>query len=152
MTNPYVEGAKVLLQEHSVNDIAVVVIPSRLVPHSIEARLYLLQSCIGVPESRIFTYVPPDEVSHKRYKPDGTAWPYREEKIPIVRDPRLTYIVLDDILDTGRTLQRAAVRLEEQGVHPDNIWFFGCVVDEGCFNVLDKAKPLIAHLKPLNQS
>ena len=150
MPRPYEQGLNVLLRDHTLADLVMVNILSRLQPHTSSAILRHLSSKVLVPEDRVLTYVPPEEVSHTRFDANGKIISPREEKIPKIPSPGLVYIVIDHALDTGKTLQRAVARLVDQGADLDKIWYFGWLVDYGCEFVLEKAEPLIAHLKPIN--
>lgn len=110
------EGAKDLASYRSAEGIAQVIIP--------DANIYkkILNSLLAweIPSERTFFYTPPGTVGNKRLP--------REEKIPKVIDPSLTYVVLDDMFERGGTLKSAVQRLEEQEVK--DIWFFAACISE----------------------
>ena len=106
------DGAGDLLSHCSEEDISQVVIAAG---KSYEKVLKTILSNKITPD-RTYFYTPPGTVGNKRIP--------REEKIPQIKDPTKTYVIIDDLFERGGTLRCAVQALEEQGVKRENIWFF----------------------------
>ncbi len=121
------------------NNIATVAIPKTTTEADIASKLLGdLISC-GLKIEREYRYIPPDNVGTTAKYKHG----HRQEQVPTIDNPGMTYLIIDDIIDKGGTLEIAITRLEEQGVSRDKIWFLsGCIWDKSRVNIgpfLDRA-------------
>lgn len=119
-----------LLAESSLGRIGIVVLPSRRDYVTVSAHLQTLLLQVPVPEERIFTYAPPDEASSCPYGSKGCFSKPRQEEIPVIPDPNLTFVIVDCRVDTGKTLKITAEMLIRQGTPAENIQYFGYIDDE----------------------
>jgi hypothetical protein len=114
---------------HTIN---VVRIESRIHGIWIDSCANTLMVDYDIPSERIYSYIPPESVSHKKmfYFSNGKRYSVltgeeispRTESIPRIACPDETYIVIDHVLDTGRTLECAEKALQTQGV--SDIWAY----------------------------
>jgi hypothetical protein len=74
-------------------------------------------------ECELLYYTAPRWTSHKYNR--------REEKIPVVPDPKAIYLVIDDSFDLGNTSFCATRGLVNQGVLRDNVWLHMPIISQG---------------------
>ena len=108
------ESLPLLLAQIPREQLALLSIPSDR--NSWGSSLHLLYEIVTLPPNRRFIYIPPVEVSHAGYK-------HRDEQIPKIGDPNLTYIISDDKIHGGETLECAIRALRGQGVQIKDMWF-----------------------------
>lgn len=122
-------GARELSQLYTFEDLGLVVIPSvsfGLNVHPLYIRKLKEHLGFDFLPGNIHEYVPSDDVGYAKSgftrRLFGITAP-RQEVIPRV-NPELAYIILDDTLESGKTLDKAIERMTEQGVRRDELYFF----------------------------
>ena len=148
------EGITSLLSQHSLDEVSLVQIPSlERGFDSIDVLMGLLNSSgIRIPDNRIFQYLPPNHVGYR-----DPSLPCREENIPEIKDPHLTYIIIDDLFQEGLTLGCAVKAVVEQGVPRENIWsLMGFITPPysgvlGEYPYLDKADAFFDYRKKIRR-
>ncbi len=151
------EGADKLLKVATPEEIVAVGITSRSC-FCLEDGLSLIEMVTKekFPDQRKFYYTPPDNVGNaararfllnleEKYRKR------RKELIPEIQNPRLTYIIFDDLIETGSTLKASVDRLVEQDVGKNKIWaFIGTLVSLGSSSLgpfLDKSDVFLRYAK-----
>lgn len=118
------DGAIELLSRASPNDIFGVIVASgnktrlmrtRYKPH--------LEFSLGfkIPSERTLRYTPPRHLGEVIV---GHKYTDREERVPEIKDPSKSYIIIDDNFENGGTLYCAERALTLQGVKRNNIWLY----------------------------
>ncbi len=123
----------------SPGGIAVVKITSRGHRREINALMQLILNQSQISVSGIYRYAPPEHVSHSHSRKYN-----RVERLQKIKNPNLNYVVIDDFIHSGNTLNCSIQALEKQGVPQNNIWFLGDILyDDGSVKdggpFLDKA-------------
>ena len=147
----YAEGIKALKKGYSLDRIARVRITSRSNAFVLRMMGEILDIWLGnTPPERRFEYTPPNEVSHLTGTPEaveisrriitkpGVSFEPNVESIPKLADPSLSYLIYDDDIDGGDTLECTVRTIEGQGVARDRIWFYaGQIFDAGIISSID---------------
>jgi len=134
---------EMLSQESSKRGICFVVVESRDKECAMSIMARLERYNLTAPADRIFHYTSPQYAGSNHYE--------REEKIPEITDPGMTYICIDDFIDSGTTMGCTVKALESKGVPRGNIWF--CVggfltdADLGARPLLEKAEVVMDYLR-----
>ncbi|MBI2576706.1 hypothetical protein HYV84_05825 [Candidatus Woesearchaeota archaeon] len=110
----FLEGFEEFRKLHQPKDVAFWVIPSSSGIFESAAAKVLADIDYPLSSANRFKYMPPKGASHHLSE---------KEEIPKVDDPSRPFVVIDDTLDGGKTLDLAVQRLIGQGVPRDNIWF-----------------------------
>ncbi|MFH1308209.1 MAG: phosphoribosyltransferase [archaeon] len=136
------EGLQELLNLHPIENIYQVIIESPTRGKLPPVMRYIKGVCsLKLPEERTLYYIPPGNI--------GNAKKPRQEKIPKVTAPDKPHLIIDDTMETGKTLEAAMSMLEKQGVNSEQMWFFtSCIMDSPIDDQiprLDKAKIIIAY-------
>ncbi len=90
----------------------------------------------GLEIQEVYSYIPPPGIAWNKH--------FREEIIPQIKNPNTLYVIVDDYLGQGSTLEHAVEMLKSQEVPIKNMWFLVNELD-GYSNgsglvYLDKAK------------
>jgi len=93
------------------------------------AKINLQGLGIGSPEKTLFYtppyWVGPESVRLCQIAEEGEDIKrFRKEVIPSLKEPYGNYLVCDDYLSEGDTMEIATIRLLEAGVNPESIWVF----------------------------
>lgn len=108
------EGLKTFNELYSGKGVSLVAITSNDGRDCQEDFVELLRESVAIPPERLFKYTPPASVGYVNC---------RIEKIPHLTHPADAHIILDDVIETGKTLNACVTRLSEQGVSMEQIWF-----------------------------
>jgi len=161
------EGVGELLKVVSLDRIAVVEITKRNGRH--DSFIHSLKSFqasanLTIPKDKILQYTPPNNIGNKyrisldttsRYLSGQDQIEPRSESIPKINDSSLTYLIFDDIIETGETLSYAMGVLRTQEVNLDRIWACIRTLNElrECIGLvyLDKAQNFLRYLEDSKQ-
>ena len=126
-------GLAELLKEAKPEDIAIIRMYSVTNLSAICRLTTLLSERVPVPQERIFNYTPASLLFH------------REELLPRLENPNLHYVVIDNIVYTGTTLESATNALKRSGVAPENVWYLGYFRNSADGIALDRARKIIVY-------
>ena len=111
----YIQGRREFKEQVATYGAQYIVIPTSKGTQYDSCMLALfLEGRERLGEEKIYTYIPPRSVGH-----DSSL---RIERIPMLTDTSCLYLIIDDVLETGKTLNHALGRVTEQNVPLENIW------------------------------
>jgi len=142
----FTEGIGHFKEIYSPEEVGLIIIPTtKNSGYEREMVNLLSMSEFPIPEKRTFEYTPPRSVGHNLSP--------RDEKIPHL-DPSLAYIIGDDSIEEGNTLDIAVKRAVEQNISLEKIWSFIAItlnkkwISINCY--FDKPKIFLDYLKSLS--
>ncbi len=100
------------LSQHS--DVGVVVIPNHSICKEQRHLIHKLKSHAGISFNDVLEYIPPGSVGQRNKT--------REEVCPKIHDTSKPYIVVDDVIESMKTIKGAVAMFEAQGVSTEKIW------------------------------
>ena len=115
-----------IVQETTAENIGLIMTHSSTNSYYITQLVTLFLQRIPIQQRRILEYMAPSSSLH------------RQESELKVEDPSSHYVVIDNIVYTGKTLASAWNALVRNGVNRNNVWYMGLIrnVDDGIFLIM----------------